>query len=127
MTRLNKDVAAGLIFVAIGGFFALDAAFNLRIGRALSMGPGYFPLILGTLLARWASRIAASAASRQAASRSAPVPWRGLVLVLGAIVVFAATRARRSAWRRRWRCRSLMAARASGKLGWTARWCWRWR
>ena len=44
-----KDGIAGLIFLAIGaGAFAL--AHDYEIGTATSMGPGYFPAVLGIAL-----------------------------------------------------------------------------
>lgn len=85
-----RDVAAGLLFVAIGLFFALDALFNLRIGQALSMGPGYFPLIMGLVLAALGTAIALRSIGREH-ELVGRVPWRGLGLVMGAIVYFAIT------------------------------------
>ncbi len=45
-----KDLWAGLMFVAFGLFF-LFVARKYRMGSAMSMGPGYFPAILGGLMA----------------------------------------------------------------------------
>lgn len=85
-----RDMAAGGVFVAIGLFFALGAWLDLRIGSAFSMGPGYFPLLLGGLLMILGTAIALRAVI------AAPVPfgatsWRGLFMTLAAIVFFAAT------------------------------------
>ena len=44
-----RDVAAGILFVAIGGWFVVSAL-ELELGTALRMGPGYFPLVLAGLL-----------------------------------------------------------------------------
>lgn len=41
---------AGAIFVAFGGAFAYTAS-TYEVGSLLSMGPGYFPLVLGGILA----------------------------------------------------------------------------
>jgi len=46
-----KDTAAGLFFIAAGLFFCLNVWFNLQVGTALRMGPGYFPIALGAILA----------------------------------------------------------------------------
>jgi hypothetical protein len=89
--RVNrKDLAAGLVFVAIGLAFGLNAWFTLRIGAARSMGPGYFPVLLGATLVGLGLAIGASALKRPAEPFGA-VPWRGLVLVILSIVFFAAT------------------------------------
>jgi hypothetical protein len=45
-----KDFWAGLMFVAFGLFFAIGAR-NYQMGSAARMGPGYFPTMLGGLIA----------------------------------------------------------------------------
>ncbi|UIJ73441.1 tripartite tricarboxylate transporter TctB family protein [Aurantimonas sp. HBX-1] len=45
----EKDLLAGAAFVVIGGFFAVGAL-DYGIGSARRMGPGYFPLALGSAL-----------------------------------------------------------------------------
>jgi hypothetical protein len=44
-----KDFWAGLMFFAFGSFF-LIAARHYRMGSTTSMGPGYFPTMLGGLM-----------------------------------------------------------------------------
>lgn len=46
----DRDLLSGLLFLAIGGGFSLGAL-DLSIGTARRMGPGYFPLMIGSLLA----------------------------------------------------------------------------
>ncbi len=45
----QKDFFSGLLFMAVGVFFAWSAS-RYTIGSAAHMGPGYFPLLLGALL-----------------------------------------------------------------------------
>ena len=45
-----KDFWAGLLFIAFG-LFSLVVARNYRMGTATSMGPAYFPTVLGGLIA----------------------------------------------------------------------------
>ncbi|MCQ0986046.1 tripartite tricarboxylate transporter TctB family protein [Jiella marina] len=45
----DRDLLSGLLFLAIGGAFALGAL-DLSIGTTRRMGPGYFPLMIGSLL-----------------------------------------------------------------------------
>jgi hypothetical protein len=45
-----KDFCAGLMFSALGLFFLIVAR-NYRMGNATSMGPAYFPTVLGGLMA----------------------------------------------------------------------------
>lgn len=46
-----KDFWAGLMFIAFGLFFVIWAVTNYQMGSAVRMGPGYFPAVLGGLLA----------------------------------------------------------------------------
>jgi hypothetical protein len=46
----NKDFWSGLMLIAIGGGAVLIAR-NYNFGSALRMGPGYFPVVLGSILA----------------------------------------------------------------------------
>ena len=48
--KSQKDFWSGLMFMAIGIAFAWGAT-NYTIGDGARMGPGYFPLMLGILLA----------------------------------------------------------------------------
>jgi hypothetical protein len=90
MRANSKDLMAGGMFMAIGLSFALDSLLYLRIGKAFSMGPGYFPLMMGCLLLALGGAIALRALG-QAPESFGPIPWRGLGLVLGSIVFFAVT------------------------------------
>ena len=46
-----RNFWAGLMFLAFGLFFAIWAIVNYQMGTAVRMGPGYFPTVLGGLLA----------------------------------------------------------------------------
>jgi hypothetical protein len=46
----NKDFLAGLMFIGIGGA-AMIVARDYPFGSALRMGPGYFPSVLGGIVA----------------------------------------------------------------------------
>jgi len=48
--RNQKDSFSGLLFMLVGLAFAWGAS-QYRIGISASMGPGYFPLMLGLMLA----------------------------------------------------------------------------
>lgn len=101
--RVNaKDLAAGVLFIAIGLFFGITAWSGLRLGTARSMGPGFFPTVLSLVLIGLGIAVAAGAversgprgASAEAGASGTPawrVSWRGLLLVSAAIVYFAVT------------------------------------
>ncbi len=48
--KSQKDFFSGLLYTAVGVGFAWGAS-NYTIGTGARMGPGYFPLILGVLMA----------------------------------------------------------------------------
>lgn len=54
--KSQKDFFSGLMFMGIGVAFAVGAS-NYTVGTGARMGPGYFPLILGVLLAVLGSAI----------------------------------------------------------------------
>jgi hypothetical protein len=84
-----RDLLAGLIFIAIGAFFAIGAG-ELEIGTALRMGPGYFPLVLACVLMALGLIIAGRSLVAGNALVGA-LPWRGMALILSAPAVFGLT------------------------------------
>lgn len=47
----NRDVLSGLVFIAIGVFVAVKAYNEYTLGTLARMGPGYFPMLIGVVLA----------------------------------------------------------------------------
>ena len=84
-----KDVAAGLIFMAIGAFFSFDALSKLQIGTANRMGPGYFPVLLGGVCVALGALIALRSIGKPTSSIGA-IPWRGVILIGVAPIAFGA-------------------------------------
>lgn len=111
-----RDLAAGALFVAIGMFFALDSLLHLRIGQAFSMGPGYFPLVMGLILVGFGVAIALQAIGKTTEIVS-KVSWRGLGLVMASIVFFALT-IRGLGMAPSLFGSVLMAAQSSGRMSW---------
>lgn len=48
--RSQKDFYSGVMFIGVGAAFAVGAA-TYNVGTGARMGPGYFPLLLGIVLA----------------------------------------------------------------------------
>ena len=87
--RSPRDFCAGLIFL----FFGVLAAYIARdypMGSAVRMGPGYFPYILGILLALLGVVICLKGLVVHG-ERIESASLRALLLVLGAVGVFAGT------------------------------------
>ena len=82
-----RDFWAGLMFIGIGGFFAVWALANYQMGTAVRMGPAYFPAVLGGLLAVLGFLVLIEAF----AMHGPPVPkmlMRPLVLISVACVIY---------------------------------------
>ncbi|KRA55426.1 tripartite tricarboxylate transporter TctB family protein [Devosia sp. Root635] len=86
----RNDLASGAIFVALGGYFALEAL-RYEFGTPFRMGPGFMPVVLGGILVALGVAVAAKGMGKPDAEAPAPWPWRGILLVLGTILFFAAT------------------------------------
>jgi len=88
--RINhRDLLLGAIFALIGAGFVI-AARGLDMGTPQRMGPGLFPLILAAVLMLLGIVIAAQAFFTPE-EPIGTVPWRGLVLILAAPVLFGIT------------------------------------
>jgi hypothetical protein len=85
-----KDILAGVVFVAFGLAFAV-AATSYELGSTLEMGPGYFPLVLGGILAVLGVVIVVKGYLAGETGAIGPVAWRAAILITGAIVFFGLT------------------------------------
>lgn len=89
MIKSQKDFFSGLMFAVIGGGFAWGAT-NYSVGTGARMGPGYFPLLLGILLAiLGAFTVFYSLVEHtEDGDKVGKFVWRPIVYVLGANVAF---------------------------------------
>lgn len=81
-----KDFYAGLMYAMIG-LGAIVIARDYNMGSSVRMGPGYFPTVLGGLLAL----VGLVSIARSFLHAGEPVKaffWKGIFLVLGSVVVF---------------------------------------
>lgn len=85
-----KDVLAGTVFVGFGLAFAALAA-TYEVGTPVRMGPGYFPLLIGVLLVGLGALIAIRGVLAAEAQPIGAVPWRAVILILAAVIVFGLT------------------------------------
>lgn len=91
LLKSQKDVFAGLLFMVVGGGFAVGAT-TYTVGTAARMGPGYFPLMLGLILAAMGAVIVLRAFIHGPPGGDPIGAWafRPLLLVLSANVAFGA-------------------------------------
>ncbi|HMS80423.1 MAG TPA: tripartite tricarboxylate transporter TctB family protein [Burkholderiaceae bacterium] len=89
--RNHRDFWAGVLFIVTGLLFMVLSR-QYQLGTAAKMGPGYFPTILGGMMALLGLMILAGAmGSRAQELRVEKVDLKSNFLVLLAVAVYAAT------------------------------------
>ena len=87
--KSQQDFYSGLMFVGAGVAFAWGAT-NYNVGTGARMGPGYFPLMLGVLMALVGAVITFKALVIEAkdGDKIGKWAWRPLFYIIAANVVF---------------------------------------
>ena len=88
MIRVKKpqDVGAAILFILMGTV-GLWVGQDYTFGTSARMGPGYFPVMLSWLLLAFGAIIGAAAFAFEGPRIERP-NWRGILLVLAAILLF---------------------------------------
>jgi hypothetical protein len=87
--KSQKDFWSGLMFIVVGGAFAIGAL-NYSFGSSARPGPAYFPFGLGLLLAILGAMILFEALTIETEDGE-PIgkfAWRPLLIILGAVLLF---------------------------------------
>ena len=89
--KSQKDFFSGLMFMTVGVAFAWGAS-DYTIGNGARMGPGYFPLVLGVLLALLGAMITFNALVVETVDgeKIGSIAWKPLVFIIAANLVFGA-------------------------------------
>lgn len=89
--KSQKDFFSGLMFMVVGVAFAWGAS-SFTIGSGARMGPGYFPLVLGILLAVLGGVITFKALVVETVDgdKIGAFAWKPLVFIILANLVFGA-------------------------------------
>ena len=87
--KSEKDFFAGLMFMAVGGSFAWGAT-HYTVGEGARMGPGYFPLLLGIVLALLGAFILFESlvVDTEDGEKIGSIAWKPLGFIIGANVAF---------------------------------------
>jgi hypothetical protein len=87
--KSQKDFFAGLMFLAAGTAFGWGAT-NYTIGEGARMGPGYFPLVLGVILALIGVAVVFEAlvVETEDGEPIGSFAWKPLTYIIGANVIF---------------------------------------
>lgn len=87
--RIDTDVAAGLLFAALGAAFCAASVLGLKIGSPFRMGPGFFPAIVGALLLLIGLLVAFNGwRAKGERPEWGEVPWRAVVAIPVGLVFF---------------------------------------
>jgi hypothetical protein len=87
--KSQRDFFSGLMFLIIGGAFAIGA-YSYSMGDGARMGPGYFPRMLGVLLAILGCVIIFKAltVATPTGDKVGKWAWKPLAYILGANLAF---------------------------------------
>lgn len=87
--KSQKDFFSGLMFMVVGGGFAWGAT-TYNVGTGARMGPGYFPLVLGVVLAILGAAITfkAMVVETETGDKIGAWAWKPIFFVLGANLLF---------------------------------------
>jgi hypothetical protein len=90
-STLRRDYIAGALCSAIGAGTVSEAA-RYSIGTLGTMGPGFYPAVLGAILVGVGVLIAANASDHDTADPlhavTERVDWRGVTCILSAVALF---------------------------------------
>ena len=87
--KSQRDFWSGVMFIIIGAGFAIGAT-NYSMGAAARPGPGYFPLILSSIMVLLGAIVLFKSLTVETADGD-PVgafAWRPLIVIVAAITVF---------------------------------------
>jgi len=86
--KSQKDLLSGLMFTITGAAFALGAR-EYDMGTAGRMGPGYFPLMLGIILAVIGVIVTLqSFGERREGEELGAIAWKPLIFIISANLIF---------------------------------------
>jgi hypothetical protein len=87
--KSQKDFLSGLMFLIVGVAFAVGA-YSYNMGDGARMGPGYFPRMLGVLLAILGSVITFKALTvvTPDGDKVGAIAWKPLVFIIAANLLF---------------------------------------
>lgn len=83
-----KDFWSGVMFLGIGAAFAIVVkVFEYPMGTGARMGPGYFPFVLGIIMALLGVAIIVESFATTG-DKVSKFAWKPLFWILGAVVLF---------------------------------------
>ena len=87
--RNRKDFWSAVMFVIFGVLFIAWST-DYQFGTAQRMGPGYFPTVLGGMLVALGILVGLPTVKEDAEETHVEkIGWRGLLVILGAVILYA--------------------------------------
>jgi hypothetical protein len=87
--KLNvRDLGAGIFFFSVGLFYFGYTLQKLSIGRALQMGPGYFPIVLSSIMTFIGLVILIKSFFAVPNLSFGKIPWRAIFMISASIIFF---------------------------------------
>ncbi|MBE7734259.1 tripartite tricarboxylate transporter TctB family protein [Devosia faecipullorum] len=90
MSINRKDLATGLIFIAFALTYGYMSVGTMSVGSLTQMGPGFFPAMLAGCLGLTGVVVIGRAFWVASESPFGVVPWRAMIFISVATVIFAA-------------------------------------
>jgi hypothetical protein len=88
LLRIKRDYYAGALMVLIGAV-AVNESRGYQLGTLQKMGPGYFPVMLGSLLMLLGVLIAGTASTGDVEAEALPhAEWRGWAAIVASPILF---------------------------------------
>ncbi len=90
--KSEKDFFSGLMFLLVGIAFAWGSS-SYSIGTGARMGPGYFPMVLGVLLAVLGLIVTITALNVETPDGDpvGSIAWKPLIFIIAGTLVFGAS------------------------------------
>ena len=87
--KSQKDFFSGLLFIVVGAAFAIGA-YSYSMGGGARMGPGYFPRLLGIVLALIGSVVLFKSltVATPDGDKVGSFAWRPMFCIIGANILF---------------------------------------
>lgn len=87
--KSQKDFFSGVVYSVVGGAFAIGAT-NYTLGEGARMGPGYFPMMLGILLAIIGAAVifGSLVVETEDGEKVGKIAWKPLGFIISANILF---------------------------------------
>lgn len=87
----TKELASSMALIVIGGTFTVSSVLTLDMGTTFKMGPGYFPLVLSSVITVIGLVLLVSALMSEGSFNIEAAPARAIFAIILAPILFGLT------------------------------------